>query len=82
MCATIGSTGGDPNCECADIEKSCSCGHAIIIEDTGMNSIGCYFLNASPDHKLDNAVNDQEKAKELGTQGNSAPGMLTCDFTG
>ena len=82
MCATIGSTDGDPNCECADIEKSCSCGHAIIIEDKGMNSIGCYFLNSSPDHKLDNAVNDAERAQELGTQGNSAPGMLTCDFTG
>ena len=82
MCTAVGQTGGDPNCECADIEKSCSCGHAIIIENSGMNSIGCYFLNASQDHKLDNAVNDLETAQELGTKDNAAPGMLTCDFTG
>lgn len=81
MCATIGSTNGDPNCNCANIEESCSCGHAMIIQDTGMNSIGCYFMNAVAEGKTDNAVNDLEKAQELGTPGNSAPGMLTCDFT-
>ena len=82
MCEAIGSTGGDPNCYCGNIEQSCSCGHAMIIQDSGMNSIGCYFMNALASGKTDNAVNDLEKAQELGTSGNSAPGMLTCDFTG
>ena len=82
MCTTIGSTGGDPNCACPDPKQPCSCGHALIIQDTGMNSIGCYFLNAVAESKTDNAFNAAEQAQELGTKGNSAPGMLTCDFTG
>ena len=81
MCAAIGSTNGDPNCSCPDPKQPCNCGHALIIQDMGMNSIGCYFMNALASGKTDNAVNDLEKAQELGTQGNSAPGMLTCDFT-
>ncbi len=83
MCTATGNTKGDPNCYCSNIEDNCSCGHAMIIQDTGLNSIGCYFMNKVAEaDKADNAVNDLEKAQELGTEGNSAPGMLTCDFTG
>ena len=82
MCTAAGRTGGDPNCYCADINKGCTCGHAMIIEDTGLNSIGCYFMNKVATGKTDNAVNAIELSQELGTPNNMAPGMLTCDFSG
>ena len=87
MCTATGNTNGDPNCYC-DLEADekdgieCGCGHAMIIMDPGTNSLGCYFMNAVAEaDKTDNAVNAVEQAQELGTEGNSAPGMLTCDFT-
>ena len=54
----------------------------MIIEDTGLNSIGCYFMNKVATGKTDNAVNAIELSHELGTPNNMAPGMLTCDFSG
>ena len=81
MCTAIKSTTGDPNCYCADIEDDCTCGHAMIIQDTGLNSIGCYYIKAAEADKTDNAVNALETAQELGSPNNGAPGMLTCDFT-
>lgn len=82
MCTATNNTSGDPNCYCADIDKGCSCGHAMIIQDTGLNSIGCYYMYKVAEGKTDHAVNALELAQELGTPGNAAPGMLTCDFTG
>lgn len=81
MCTASGNTKGDPNCYCADIMKNCACGHAMIIQDVGMNSIGCYYMDKVATGKTDNAVNAIELADELGTPNNAAPGMLTCDFT-
>ncbi|CAD6592859.1 MAG: hypothetical protein ASARMPREDX12_006532 [Alectoria sarmentosa] len=81
MCTATGNTNGDPNCYCANIEDNCTCGHAMIIQDAGMNSIGCYYMDKVATGKTDNAVNAVELAQELGTPGNAAPGMLTCDFT-
>lgn len=82
MCTATGNTKGDPNCYCADIDNGCACGHAMIIQDVGLNSIGCYYMYKVATGKTDNAVNALELAQELGTQDNGAPGMLTCDFTG
>lgn len=82
MCTATGNTNGVPNCYCADIMDNCSCGHAMIIQNTGLGSIGCYYMYKVATGKTDNAVNAVELAQELGTEGNSAPGMLTCDFTG
>lgn len=83
MCTAINSTGGDADCWCdLSTDPSCPCGHAMIIIDPGTNSLGCYFMDAvAAADKADNAVNDVEKAKELGSPGNGAPGMLTCDFS-
>lgn len=81
MCAAINSPNGNPNCDCSIPEQEATCGHACIIENKDWNSIGCYFMNAVAEGKTDNAVNDLEKAQELGTPGNQAPGLLTCDFS-
>ncbi|CAF9939710.1 hypothetical protein IMSHALPRED_001606 [Imshaugia aleurites] len=80
-CVAINSTAGDPDCYCADIDDGCACGHAMIIQNTGLNSIGCYYMYKDAE-KADNAVNALELAQELGSPDNGAPGMLTCDFTG
>ena len=82
MCTATGNTKGDANCYCANIEQDCACGHAMIIQDVGLNSIGCYYMDKVAEaDKTDNAVNALETAQELGTPDNAAPGMLTCDFT-
>ena len=82
MCTATNNTSGDPNCYCANIEDNCSCGHAMIIQNTGLNSIGCYYMYKVATGKTDNAVNAIELAQELGAGDNGAKGMLTCDFTG
>lgn len=81
MCTATGNTGGNSTCYCADIDTGCTCGHAMIIQDTGMNSIGCYYMYKVAEGKTDNAVNALETAQELGSPNNGAPGLLTCDFT-
>ena len=54
----------------------------MIIQNTGLNSIGCYYMYKVATGKTDNAVNALELAQELGAGDNGAKGMLTCDFTG
>lgn len=82
LCTATNNTSGDPNCNCDDVNKACNCGHAMIIQDTGMNNIGCYYMYKVATGKTDNAVNAAEQAQELGAGDNGAKGMLTCDFTG
>lgn len=81
MCTATGNTGGNSTCYCADIEDDCSCGHAMIIQDLGLNSIGCYYMYKVAEGKTDAAVNALETAQELGSADNDAPGLFTCDFT-
>lgn len=81
MCTATGHTQGDPNCWCPKGSTECACGHAMQINNPTMNNIGCYYMyKVAEADKTDHAVNDVQKGKELGSPGNMAPGLLTCDF--